>query len=110
MLHIPANQVLLVHLLQLFIIDQGVIPKRFSPHNPYIDVCLHLHTSVVMLSMLRNGCALLLPIAGSGVTSEPYRLYNLDVFEYEHSSHFGLYGAIPMMLAHKKGQTTGIFW
>ncbi|KAF6258577.1 glycosyl hydrolases family 31-domain-containing protein [Scenedesmus sp. NREL 46B-D3] len=50
------------------------------------------------------------PTAGSGVTSEPYRLYNLDVFEYDHSSPFGLYGAIPMLLAHKKGQTSGIFW
>lgn len=50
------------------------------------------------------------PTAGADVASEPYRLYNLDVFEYEHSSVFGLYGAIPVMLAHKKGQTTGIFW
>jgi alpha-glucosidase (family GH31 glycosyl hydrolase) len=60
--------------------------------------------------MLCTACVLLLLSAGSGVTSEPYRLYNLDVFEYEHSSPFGLYGAIPVMLAHKKGQTTGIFW
>jgi alpha-glucosidase (family GH31 glycosyl hydrolase) len=55
-------------------------------------------------------CLLLLFCAGADVTSEPYRLYNLDVFEYEHSSPFGLYGAIPVLLAHKKGQTTGIFW
>ena len=32
--------------------------------------------------------------------SEPYRLYNLDVFEYESESPFGLYGSIPMLLAH----------
>ena len=32
--------------------------------------------------------------------SEPYRLYNLDVFEYEHDSPFGLYGSIPVLLAH----------
>ena len=42
--------------------------------------------------------------------SEPYRLYNLDVFEYLSESPFGLYGAIPMMLAHKAGLTTGVFW
>lgn len=47
---------------------------------------------------------------GAGVTSEPYRLYNLDVFEYEHASPFGLYGAIPVLLAHKVGLTTGVFW
>ncbi|MEW5317328.1 MAG: hypothetical protein WDW38_008637 [Sanguina aurantia] len=40
---------------------------------------------------------------------EPYRLYNLDVFEYLEESPFGLYGAIPMMLAHKAGLTTGVF-
>lgn len=41
---------------------------------------------------------------------EPYRLYNLDVFEYEMDSTFGLYGAIPLMLAHKVGRTVGAFW
>lgn len=47
---------------------------------------------------------------GSGVQSEPYRLYNLDVFEYEHYSPFGLYGSIPVILAHKAGYTVGAFW
>lgn len=42
--------------------------------------------------------------------SEPYRLYNLDVFEYLDTSPFGLYGAIPVMLAHKPGLTTAVFW
>ncbi|KAJ9510644.1 hypothetical protein QJQ45_027546, partial [Haematococcus lacustris] len=45
-----------------------------------------------------------------GVPGEPYRLYNLDVFEYLHESPFGLYGSIPFMLAHKMGQTSGVFW
>lgn len=50
------------------------------------------------------------PTAGSGVDSEPYRLYNLDVFEYLHESPFGLYGSIPYMIAHKAGLTTGVLW
>ena len=37
-------------------------------------------------------------------------MYNLDVFEYLDSSPFGLYGAIPMMMAHKSGLTSGVFW
>ena len=45
-----------------------------------------------------------------GALSEPYRLYNLDVFEYLTKSPFGLYGAIPLMLAHRVGQTVGLFW
>ena len=48
--------------------------------------------------------------SGEGVDSEPYRLYNLDVFEYLEDSPFGLYGAIPLMLAHKPGLTLGAFW
>lgn len=42
--------------------------------------------------------------------AEPYRLYNLDVFEYLHDSPFGLYGSIPLMLAHRADRTVGAFW
>lgn len=42
--------------------------------------------------------------------SEPYRLYNLDVFEYLHESPFGLYGSIPYVVAHKPGRTCGLLW
>jgi alpha 1,3-glucosidase len=48
--------------------------------------------------------------ANGSVLSEPYRLYNLDVFEYLVDSPFGLYGSIPLMLAHRPGQTAGVFW
>ncbi|GIL86778.1 hypothetical protein Vretimale_15637 [Volvox reticuliferus] len=47
---------------------------------------------------------------GAAPYGEPYRLYNLDVFEYLDDHPFGLYGSIPMMLAHKKGLTVGVFW
>lgn len=33
--------------------------------------------------------------------SEPYRLYNTDVFEYELNSPMALYGAVPFMLAKR---------
>lgn len=39
---------------------------------------------------------------GDGEYSEPYRLYNLDVFEYDLDSPSSLYGAIPFMYAHRK--------
>jgi len=32
---------------------------------------------------------------------DPYRLYNLDVFEYELDNVMALYGCVPVMLAHK---------
>ena len=47
---------------------------------------------------------------GSGNFDEPYRLYNSDVFEYEMDSPMTLYGAIPLMQAHRKDSTVGIFW
>lgn len=52
---------------------------------------------------------------GTGHYKEPYRLYNLDVFEYELDEPMALYGHIPVMLGHglaqnkegvRKGKTT----
>jgi alpha 1,3-glucosidase len=47
---------------------------------------------------------------GEYLLKEPYRLYNLDVFEYLHDHPFGLYGSIPYLTAHKAGATSGAFW
>ncbi|KDN46968.1 glycoside hydrolase family 31 protein [Tilletiaria anomala UBC 951] len=41
---------------------------------------------------------------------DPYRLFNLDVFEYEHDSPMSLYGAIPVMHAQKKDEAVSVFW
>ncbi|XP_010896653.1 neutral alpha-glucosidase AB [Esox lucius] len=41
---------------------------------------------------------------------EPYRLYNLDVFQYELFNPMALYGAIPVMLSHSPQRTMGLFW
>uniref|UniRef100_A0A3B4B088 Neutral alpha-glucosidase AB n=1 Tax=Periophthalmus magnuspinnatus TaxID=409849 RepID=A0A3B4B088_9GOBI len=41
---------------------------------------------------------------------DPYRLYNLDVFQYELYNPMALYGVVPVMLAHNTQRTTGIFW
>ncbi|XP_076015650.1 neutral alpha-glucosidase AB isoform X3 [Genypterus blacodes] len=43
-------------------------------------------------------------------SGDPYRLYNLDVFQYELYNPMALYGAVPVMLAHNAEQTMGIFW
>ena len=47
--------------------------------------------------------------------NEPFRLYNLDVFEYELDNSMALYGHIPLMLAHglneeNVGYSAGVFW
>eukprot|EP00210_Caulerpa_lentillifera_P000550 g531.t1 len=42
--------------------------------------------------------------------SEPFRLYNLDVFEYGLNSPFGLYGSIPFLLSQSTDSAAGVFW
>ncbi|KRX25558.1 Neutral alpha-glucosidase AB [Trichinella nelsoni] len=42
--------------------------------------------------------------------TDPYRLYNLDVFQYEVDSPMALYGAAPYMIAHSAKATVGAFW
>jgi alpha 1,3-glucosidase len=41
--------------------------------------------------------------------SDPYRLYNSDVFEYLADSSVALYGAVPLMHAHGKKGTVAVF-
>ncbi|XP_064409152.1 neutral alpha-glucosidase AB, partial [Latimeria chalumnae] len=43
-------------------------------------------------------------------SGDPYRLYNLDVFQYELYNPMALYGSVPVMLAHNAHRTLGIFW
>ncbi|XP_067938463.1 neutral alpha-glucosidase AB-like isoform X3 [Watersipora subatra] len=46
----------------------------------------------------------------STVDSDPYRLYNLDVFEHDLHNGMALYGSVPVMLAHSAYRTIGVFW
>lgn len=53
---------------------------------------------------------------GLGSNVDPYRLYNLDVFEYDLDSQMALYGSVPVLYAHaiseegKDSHTVGMFW
>lgn len=42
--------------------------------------------------------------------TDPYRLYNLDVFEFELWNPMALYASIPFMMGHSKQSTVGIFF
>ena len=49
--------------------------------------------------------------SGEGASySDPYRLYNLDVFEYELDEPMALYGSIPLIVSHNKNITAGLFY
>lgn len=42
--------------------------------------------------------------------SDPYRLFNADVFEYNINSRMPMYGAIPLMIATNPKSSVGVFW
>lgn len=46
----------------------------------------------------------------STVETDPYRLYNLDVFEFELNNPMALYGSIPYMVAHNANFSVGLLW
>ncbi|KAJ2696152.1 glucosidase II [Coemansia sp. IMI 209128] len=60
------------------------------------------HASSLSLKSTRGG--------GKEAYSQPYRLYNLDVFEHDLDSPMALYGSIPFMVAHNAESTVGVFW
>ncbi|KAM9905877.1 hypothetical protein OXX79_001885 [Metschnikowia pulcherrima] len=40
----------------------------------------------------------------------PYRLFNVDIFEYETDSRMPMYGAIPLLVGVKPDAAVGVFW
>ncbi|KAJ2720051.1 glucosidase II [Coemansia sp. Benny D115] len=60
------------------------------------------HASSLSLKDTRGG--------GKDAYDQPYRMYNLDVFEYELDNPMALYGSIPFMVAHSAENTVGVFW
>ncbi|XP_058472345.1 neutral alpha-glucosidase C [Solea solea] len=79
--------------------------KANGPSSIGADFCLHGFSHVYGLP--EHADSLQLRDTRDG---EPYRLYNLDVFAYELNSRFGLYGSVPLLVAHKLDRTVGIFW
>ncbi|XP_053701962.1 neutral alpha-glucosidase C isoform X3 [Synchiropus splendidus] len=76
-----------------------------GPNSVGLDFCLHdihhvfglpEHADHLRLRDTRGG--------------EPYRLYNLDVFAYDLHSRLGLYGSVPLLVAHSPDRSLGIFW
>lgn len=91
---------------------RGHTDKRpYGPQSISFDVSFYDANFVYGIPEHATSLALK-PTRGPGVEeSEPYRLFNLDVFEYIHDSPFGIYGSIPFMLAHGKSRgTSGFFW
>ncbi len=85
--------------------------KKRGPEGISFDISWPSHTDVFGLPERATSLSLKSTVdAGGNPIAEPYRLYNLDVFEYLAESNFGLYGSIPMMYAHSQRNTMGVFW
>ncbi|CAI6307705.1 unnamed protein product [Periconia digitata] len=84
--------------------------KPRGPEAIALDISFPGYEHVFGIPEHATGLSLKTTRGGEGNYNDPYRLYNADVFEYEMDSPMTLYGAIPLMQAHRKGSTVGVFW
>uniref|UniRef100_A0A669PRU5 Uncharacterized protein n=1 Tax=Phasianus colchicus TaxID=9054 RepID=A0A669PRU5_PHACC len=79
--------------------------KAHGPSSVGMDFSLHgfdhlygipQHTESLLLKNTSDGDA--------------YRLYNLDIFGHKIHDKIGIYGSVPLLIAHKPDRTLGIFW
>ncbi|KAJ9118822.1 hypothetical protein QFC24_006021 [Naganishia onofrii] len=61
-----------------------------------------------IFGLAEHASPLSLPSTDGGRYSEPYRLWNVDIFEYEHDSTMALYGAIPLVHAQNGKHSVGL--
>ncbi|KAI1932854.1 glucosidase II [Ophidiomyces ophidiicola] len=84
--------------------------KPRGPESVGLDITFPGYKHVFGIPEHADSMSLKETRGGEGQHSEPYRLYNADVFEYELNSPMTLYGSIPFMQAHRGGSTVGVFW
>lgn len=86
-------------------------PKKNGPSSIGLDVSFHGFQHVYGIPQHATSLSLKSTDGKEeGSFQDPYRLYNLDVFEYEVDNPMALYGSIPFMVGHRKGSSAGIFW
>ncbi|KKA29682.1 hypothetical protein TD95_001371 [Thielaviopsis punctulata] len=84
--------------------------KPRGPESVALDISFPGYEHVYGIPSHTGSLSLKETRGGEGKHSEPFRMYNADVFEYILDSPMTLYGSIPFMQAHKKGSTVGVFW
>ncbi|CCD25508.1 glucan 1,3-alpha-glucosidase ROT2 NDAI_0F01900 [Naumovozyma dairenensis CBS 421] len=78
----------------------------FGPESVALDFTFHNFQNVYGIPEHANSLRL-----KDTTESEPYRLFNVDVFEYNLNSTMPMYGAIPLMIAaNPNKQSAGLFW
>ncbi|KAL4788496.1 glycosyl hydrolases family 31-domain-containing protein [Aspergillus varians] len=84
--------------------------KPRGPESVGLDITFPGYNHVFGIPEHADSMSLRGTRGGPGNHEEPYRLYNSDVFEYELNSPMTLYGAIPLMQAHRKDSTVAVLW
>ncbi|KAI0667109.1 alpha-glucosidase [Trametes maxima] len=83
--------------------------KPRGPESLSLDIDFPNHGHVYGIPQHATRLSLPTTTGEDAYYSEPYRLYNADVFEYLADSTMSLYGSIPFMQAHSADSTVGIF-
>ncbi|KAL0072619.1 glucosidase II [Marasmius tenuissimus] len=83
--------------------------KPKGPESLSIDINFPNHATVYGIPQHATNLALPTTTGDSPTFTDPFRLYNADVFEYLASSTMSLYGSIPVMHAQSVDSTVGVF-
>ncbi|KAH7906684.1 glycoside hydrolase family 31 protein [Hygrophoropsis aurantiaca] len=83
--------------------------KPKGPEALSLDITFPNHGHVYGIPQHATSLSLPSTTGPDATFTDPYRLYNADVFEYLASSSMSLYGSIPLMHAHSADSTVAIF-
>ncbi|KAE9403333.1 alpha-glucosidase [Gymnopus androsaceus JB14] len=83
--------------------------KPKGPESLSLDITFPNHGTVYGIPQHATNLSLPSTTGDSPSYTDPFRLYNADVFEYLASSPMSLYGSIPVMHAHSAHSTVGVF-
>ena len=99
---------------------EGMWEESFSshrdskPHGPMsvgMDVAFPRSLHLYGIPEHASSAALKTTLGDGAHYKDPYRLYNLDVFEYELDETMALYGSIPFVVSQSAAAgTVGVFW
>jgi len=98
----------------------GMWEEDFGPHHdskPYgpmsVGLDVSFPTSLHLYGLPEHAASshLMTTTGNEAYHTEPYRLYNLDVFQYELDETMSLYGEVPFIVSQStQSGTVGIFW
>jgi len=96
--------------------DGHTDPKRRGPESFGLDIKFHSASHVFGIPEHANTFALkdtksiALGALQGDENVDPYRLYNLDVFEYELNDPLGLYGSVPLIVSSSESHSSAVLW